>query len=110
MPIFKTQAPHFSHALDYSPGTWLGLFSGERLLSAYGYSLCVDGTIAVEYALCEPSRAGRVALEYLTRTMYDTWRGKIVRFHCEKGNRKMRRVVERLGAKPVAFMYEVIPT
>jgi len=103
------QSPHFSHASDYLPGAWLGLYVEDRLLSAYGYTHCKNGVVAVEYALCEPSKAGRVALEALTLTCCDLWKGRVVRFHCEIANRKIRKLVERLGAKPVAYMYEIIP-
>ncbi len=106
---FVPQVPHFSHALDYSSGSWLGLFVNERLLSAFGYTYCKNDVVCIEYALCEPSKAGRIGLDALMRTLRQTFSDKTLRFHCEISNLKIRRMVEALGAKPVAYLYELGP-
>ncbi len=104
---FERLSPHFDHLPNYEPGSWIGMFVHDRLLAAFGYTLCVHDVVAVEFALCEPSRAGRIALAALMRVLYTQWRGRTLRFHIECSNRRMRRMVESLGATPVALMYEL---
>jgi hypothetical protein len=104
----RSRAPHFSHANDHQPGSWIGMYAGSRLLTAYGYTYCMDGTVLVDYAVCEPTKAGRVAMQTLGLVLVQTWKGRPIRFFTEIANRKMRRLFEGVfGAKPSALLYEV---
>lgn len=103
----RTQAPHFTHAADYQPGLWIGLYRDGEMLAAYGYTICRNDVVAVEYALCQPSKAGKNALDALTYILNEQWKQRVVRFHCEISNRKMRKIVEGYGARPVALMYQL---
>lgn len=104
----RDRAPHFSHANEHEPGSWIGMYAGERLLCAYGYTLCVDGTVMIDYAVCEPTKAGRFALQALGLALKQMWHGRRIRFFTELANKKMRRVFENVfGARPVALLYEI---
>lgn len=109
LATFMRQATSFSHVgAQVGAGAWIGLYGGDRLLSAFGYTHCVDGTVFIEHALCEPSRAGAMGLRVLAQALYQLWHGSNrMRFFCERRNRRMRRIVEGLGAVPQAFLYEI---
>ena len=96
---------HFTHGIARDPGCWLGFWYGPRLLAAMGLTICHDHTLFIDELLCEPTRAGLHARVILGTTVRDTWSGAI-RFNCEVANRSVRRVVELLGARPVAALYE----
>lgn len=105
----RSRVPHFSHANDHQPGAWIGAYLRGRLVCAYGYTFCHDGTILIDYAVCEPTRAGRVCLEAMGLILKKTWAGRPIRFFTELSNRKMRKIFEhKFGAKPVALLYEVL--
>jgi hypothetical protein len=103
----KARCPHFSHASELQTGSWYGLYVAGRLRAAMGFTYCTDRTIMVEYVVCEPSKAGRASMIVLMSALKEQWRENNIRFFCEVDNKKMRRITEALGAKPVAVMYQI---
>jgi hypothetical protein len=95
-------ASHSEHKL---PAHWLGLKHNDVLIAAIGLTTCVDSTLYIDALVCEPSRQGVWARAALTKTVVNTWGGPI-RFMCGVGNRSVRKLVQSLGSKPTAILYE----
>jgi hypothetical protein len=103
----KARNPHFAHAHDSGPGTWLGLYGNESLLSAIGYTWNADNSVLIEYIVCRPSRAGRWALFAIMLTLKKILKGRRIVWFTQNDNPRMKRLYHILGATPVATMYEL---
>lgn len=102
----RRNTPAFAHQSFGQPQKWYGVVRGEKLLAAFGWDTHLDGTVEVRYALCDPSREGRKLLGALAGLLAKAWEGYRVVFHCQVTNTRMRRIVESLGARPLAVLYE----
>lgn len=111
----RERCPHFSqNANGEQPGVWFGLYvrtkdeADARLRAVIGFTYCINQVVLIDAIMCEPSKVGRASLAVLMATLREQWRSSwTVRFFCERDNRKMRRMVEALDARPVALMYEI---
>lgn len=101
------QNPHFSHGADTQPGFWYGLYVLGTLRSVIGFTYCPGNVVMVEYVMCEPSKAGYATMRILLAGMREQWKSMTIRCYCESVNMRIRRIIEGLGARPVALMYEV---
>lgn len=102
----QQNTPAFAHQEFGQPQRWYGVLRGDRLLAACGWDTYVDGTVEVRYLLCDPSKEGRKLLGALAGLLAKAWEGYRVVFHCQATNTRMRRIVESLGARPIAVLYE----
>lgn len=101
---------HYTTAFSYQefvhPQTWYGVSRGEKTLAAYGFNVYPDDTIEIRYAVCQPSKEGLRLLASMAGLLAKAWEGRRVVFHVQASNLRMRRIVEALGSKPIALLYE----
>lgn len=103
----RSRTPHFDHEVN-GPKTWTGLYKGDHLLAAVGFSFMPANTVVVECAVCEPSKDGLYARNALCLSLKKFWAGKRIIFFTEISNKKMLRfLTQAIKAVPVAAMMEV---
>ena len=101
------KCPHFSASVLPEPGAWLGIMYRGELLAVYGYTLYEDGTIMIDWLLCEPSRRGlAAAYAFGVGPLRELFQGKTVRFHTGAHNNKLLAPALKMGFKPVAYLME----
>ena len=91
-----------------TPHYWIGLWSAERLLSAYGFIGKDDGTLACPAAVCEPSKPGLAALQTLGILLKKAFANRRLLFVVATENKRMRRIVDTvLEARTIAEVKEL---
>lgn len=103
----RDRNPHFAHAHDSGPGTWLGLYGNESLLAAIGYTWNADNSVLIEYVVCRPNKPGRWALFAVMLMLKKILRGRRIVWFTQNNNHRMHKMFHILGAAPVATMYEL---
>lgn len=91
-----------------TPNAWVGLYSDDSLLAAYGATRGTDDSAVVTAALCEPSKRGLTALGLLGIMMKRVSERRKIHFVVSTSNKRMRYIASQvLGAKPVAEVMEL---
>lgn len=97
-----------SSFVEAQPEKWLGMYQGDRLLSAYGGFIGTDGTVVVSAAVCEPSKRGLTALGLLGIMLKGITEKRRVVFMVDTSNRRMQFIARQiLGAQPIAEIMEI---